>query len=185
MSPERLAGDPTTSRVPSETGGYAGAVSGTTTRADDDAWRFEGLADRAMLAGERLVYLVVGVVLLASAAATLVAIGYELVDRVDDGTIGAVSAALDGLLLVFILIELLGAVRATVRERSLVAEPFLVVGIIASIKEIIVAALALADADGREFEEGTWKIGVLGAVVLVLAASSFLVRRKEREPAEQ
>jgi hypothetical protein len=27
-------------------------------------------------------------------------------------------------------------------------------------------------------------VGVLGAVVLLLAASSFLVRRKEREPTE-
>jgi len=62
--------------------------------------------------------------------------------------------------------------------------PFLVVGIIASIKEIIVASLALADASGSEFDEGVQKVGVLGVVVLLLALSSFLVRRKEREPAE-
>jgi uncharacterized membrane protein (DUF373 family) len=137
-----------------------------------------------MLAGERLVYLAVGLLLLVCAAAAVGAIAYQLVDRLGGGTIETVSVALDGLLLVFILVELLGAVRATVNERSLVAEPFLVVGIIASIKEIVVAALELADADGREFEEGTWKIGVLGGVVLVLAVSSYLVRLKEREPTE-
>jgi uncharacterized membrane protein (DUF373 family) len=142
------------------------------------------VADRAMLVAERVLYFVVGVLLLLAAAATLVALAYELVDGLSEGTIHAVSAVLDGLLLVFILVELLGAVRATVRERALVAEPFLIVGIIASIKEIVVAALELADADGREFEEGAWKIGVLGGVVLALAVSSFLVRRKEREPEE-
>lgn len=34
----------------------------------------------------------------------------------------------------------MGAVRETVRERKLIAEPFLLVGIIASIKEILVVA---------------------------------------------
>jgi uncharacterized membrane protein (DUF373 family) len=151
----------------------------------DRSSSLDRFADQAMLAGERVVYLVVGALLLVTAAAALVAIGYDLVEGLDGGTLDAVSTTLDGLLLVFILVELLGAVRATVTERKLVAEPFLVVGIIASIKEIIVAALALADADGREFEEGTWKIGVLGVVVLLLAVSGFLVRRKEREPSEQ
>jgi uncharacterized membrane protein (DUF373 family) len=145
----------------------------------------ESTVDQSMLAGERAVYLAVGVLLFVTATAAVVAIGYDLFDSLDEGTLEAVSIALDGLLLVFILVELLGAVRATVGERKLVAEPFLVVGIIASIKEIIVAALALDDADGREFEEGLWKVGVLGGVVLLLAVSSFLVRRKEREPAEQ
>jgi uncharacterized membrane protein (DUF373 family) len=137
-----------------------------------------------MLGAERLIYTGVGVLLVIAAAAALVAIAYELFTGLEDGTIDAVSTALDGLLLIFILVELLGAVRATVTEERLLAEPFLVVGIIASIKEIVVAALDLADADGQEFEEGVWKIGVLGVVVLLLAVSSFLVRRKEREPAE-
>jgi uncharacterized membrane protein (DUF373 family) len=142
------------------------------------------VVDRVLLTGERLVYIGVGVLLFGCAAAALVAVAYGLVDRSGDGTLDAVATALDGLLLVFILVELLGGVRATLAERSLVAEPFLVVGIIASIKEIIVASLALADASGPEFDEGVQKIGVLGVVVLLLALSSFLVRRKEREPAE-
>ena len=140
--------------------------------------------DRGLVAGERVVYIGIGVLLFGCAAAALVAVAYGLVDRSGDGTLDAVAIALDGLLLVFILVELLGGVRATLTERSLVAEPFLVVGIIASIKEIIVASLALADASGSEFDEGIQKVGVLGVVVLLLALSSFLVRRKEREPAE-
>lgn len=142
------------------------------------------VADRVLVAGEQLVYIGIGLLLFGCAVAALVAVAYGLFDRSGDGTLDTVAIALDGLLLVFILVELLGGVRATLTERSLVAEPFLVVGIIASIKEIIVASLSLADASGSEFDEGVQKIGVLGVVVLLLALSSFLVRRKEREPAE-
>ncbi|MDP1818796.1 MAG: phosphate-starvation-inducible PsiE family protein [Acidimicrobiales bacterium] len=142
------------------------------------------IVDRSMRGAEQLVYAVVGLLLLLSALGTVGAIGYRLVTDADDGVLDAVTTALDGLLLVFILVELLGAVRATISERKLVAEPFLIVGIIASIKEIIVASLKAADAKGEAFEDAMAEVGVLGGVVLVLAISSYLVRRKEREPAE-
>jgi uncharacterized membrane protein (DUF373 family) len=130
------------------------------------------------------VYVGVATVLLGAAVAVLVATAHGLVADVGDGAREAATAALDGLLLVFIFVELLGAVRATVAERRLVAEPFLLVGIIASIKAIVVASLDAAEAEGRAFDELVTEIGVLGGVILLLAASSWLVRRKEREPTE-
>jgi uncharacterized membrane protein (DUF373 family) len=72
-------------------------------------------------------------------------------------------------------------------ERKLVAEPFLVVGIIASIKEIIVIALGVEYEKGLDdpsFQASLAVIGVLGLLVLLLSAAGFLVRRKEREPTE-
>ena len=143
------------------------------------------VVDAAMQWAEAVLYAVVGVLLVASAGAALLAIGYDLVRDLDDGALDAVAAALDGLLLVFILIELLGAVRATVAERQLLAEPFLIVGIIASIKEIVVASLKAGDLEGDALLDAMVEIGVLGGVVVLLAVASFLVRRKEREPAEQ
>jgi uncharacterized membrane protein (DUF373 family) len=151
---------------------------------DDDAAPIDRTIDRVMGEAERLVYVGIALLLYAAALAALVAVAYEMVEGTDEGTIDRVAAALDGLLLVFILVELLGAVRSTVRKRDLVAEPFLVVGIIACIKEIVVAALALADASGSKVDDGVLKIGVLGLVVLLLAVSAYLMRRKEREPAE-
>jgi uncharacterized membrane protein (DUF373 family) len=151
-------------------------------RRDD---RATALVDRAMHLGEGVVYAVVGVLLVVAAVLTLVAVGYELFHELEQGTLDAVTGALDGLLLVFILVELLGAVRATVRERKLVAEPFLVVGIIASIKEIVVASLKAGDLKGDEFTDSMVEVGVLAGVILLLGLTSFLVRRKEREPEEQ
>jgi uncharacterized membrane protein (DUF373 family) len=135
--------------------------------------------------GEGVVYAVVGVVLVVAAVLTLVAVGYELFHQLEEGTLDAVTAALDGLLLVFILVELLGAVRATVRERKLVAEPFLVVGIIASIKELVVASLEAGDLEGDAFTDSMVEVGVLAGVIVLLGLTSFLVRRKEREPEER
>jgi hypothetical protein len=45
---------------------------------------------------------------------------------------------LDGLLLVFILSELLHTVRATVEEDVLMIEPFLIIGVVATIRRLIV-----------------------------------------------
>ncbi len=141
-------------------------------------------ADRAMQVAEDVVYAAVGLLLVASAVVALVAIGWGFVRGLDEGSAGAVTAALDGLLLVFILVELLGAVRATVAERQIVAQPFLLVGIIASIKEIVVATLKAGHAEGEAFDDFVMKVGVLSGVVLLLAISSYLVRLKEREPEE-
>ncbi len=140
--------------------------------------------DRVTAGAELVVYVGVAVVLVGAALAVLISTAYGLVEQSDDGTRRAVTAALDGLLLVFILVELLGAVRATIAERRLVAEPFLLVGIIASIKAIVVASLDAATAEGAAFDDQITEVGVLAAVILLLAASGWLVRRKEREPTE-
>jgi heme/copper-type cytochrome/quinol oxidase subunit 2 len=79
-------------------------------------------------------------------------------------------------------------VRVTLRERRLIAEPFLLVGIIASIKEIVVVAGAERPAEQEEwqaFVEAMIELGVLAGVILVLAISTLLLRRKEREPSEE
>ena len=154
----------------------------------DDA-RHSGvqLSDRVLGTAENVVYAAAGALLVVSAVVVLATVGYHLVADFRDGAELAVTAALDGLLLVFIVLELLAGVRATMVERKLVAEPFLVVGIIASIKEIVVITLRAkneAGLDDRAFQASMTEVGVLGVLVLVLAAAGYLVRRKEREPSE-
>ena len=120
--------------------------------------------------------------LLGAALVALVEAAHGLATETDDGVRVAMEHTLDSLLIVFILVELLGAVRATIAERRLVAEPFLLVGIIASIKEIVVKSVFIKeDAD---MGDTMLEIGVLGGVVLALCVGSLLLRRKEREPSE-
>ncbi len=145
-------------------------------------------ADRVLRIGENIVYSFLGLLLAAAAVIVLVVVAYHLVSDVAKGVEKGVIEALDGLLLVFILLELLAGVRATMKERKLVAEPFLVVGIIASIKEIVVLTLEskdIYDTDDAAFENAMMEIGVLAGVILLIALASYLVRRKEREPEEE
>ncbi len=77
---------------------------------------------------------------------------------------------LDALLLVFIFVELLYAVRTTLKERQIVAEPFLIAGILTAIKEIIVLSVKAANdyvTKGPEFARAVTEIGVLGLLVVV------------------
>ena len=143
-------------------------------------------ADRWFGIAEMILYGVVAVILVAGAALVLVDTARTFVEDLGDDVSGAATALLAELLLVFVFVELLGAVRTTLRERQLIAEPFLLVGIIAAIKEIVVVAGAErpADAGFEEFRNSMIEVGVLALVILALAISALLLRRREREPEE-
>ena len=148
-----------------------------------------GVAKRAaaaLEAAETVVYLAIAALLVAASFVLLGVAAKDLVDVVDDFDTNPVVEALDTLLLLFILVELLAAVRITISKRELVAEPFLLVGIIASIKEIVVLSVKAAESigDGQTFEDQLWEIAVLGVVVLLLGVTAWLLRIKEREPQE-
>ena len=147
---------------------------------DDD----EDLTDRVLRIAEAVIYSLASVLLVVGAIVLLVVAGYHLATGYDDGVKDAVLQALDDLLLVFILVELLAAVRTTMHERQLVAEPFLLVGMIASIKEILVISVEAREKHGEALDEALMEIGVLGALLLALSVATLLVRRKEREPEE-
>ena len=142
--------------------------------------------DVAFEFAENVVYVGIAFLLVIAAGVLLVVAGDGLLEIRHGLATDPIVEALDTLLLVFIIVELLSAVRVTVSKRELIAEPFLLVGIIASIKEIVVLSVKAADAigEGAAFDDQLWQIGVLGVVVLLLGATAFLLRRKEREPAE-
>ncbi|HEY7719655.1 MAG TPA: phosphate-starvation-inducible PsiE family protein [Pedococcus sp.] len=134
---------------------------------------------------ENVVYLVVAAILLLIAAAVLVQALWSFSELFSRDVADVAIEVLDLLLLVFIVVELLFAVRTTLSRRELVAEPFILVGIIASLKEIVVLSVKAPDLLGKpEFDDMIWLIGVLTATIVVLSVAGFLLRRKEREPSE-
>lgn len=131
-------------------------------------------------------YLGIAALLLIASMVLLVVAGRDLWNVLDAFGSDPVVEVLDTLLLLFVLVELLSAVRITIAKRELVAEPFLLVGIIASIKEIVVLSVKAAEDIGRgsTFRDQLSEIGVLGVVVLLLGTTAWLLRIKEREPQE-
>ena len=159
---------------------------------DDDTPRFTRIGEKVLGIAEDGVYAVVAVLLVIGAVILLFGAAAELT-HIDQGTDVAALAMLDKLLLVFVLVELLYAVRMTLVRREIVAEPFLIVGIIASIKEIILLSVEVANViEGKEttgevtasVAEFALIIGLLGMLVLVLAGAALILRFKERAPVE-
>jgi uncharacterized membrane protein (DUF373 family) len=141
---------------------------------------------RALEVAENVVYTGIALLLVVAALVLLVLAGRTTWSVFSDFSQGPMLELLDVLLLVFIVVELLFAVRTTVEKRELVAEPFLIIGVIASIKEIVVLSVEAAGVVGRgpEFDDRITEIAVLGVLVLLLGLTSWLLRRKEREPDE-
>jgi uncharacterized membrane protein (DUF373 family) len=145
------------------------------------------LGNRALILVEDLVYVSLAVLLAAGSLVLVVKSVVELVGGARASGPEAMIDTLDAILLVFIFVELLYAVRITLKERQIVAEPFLVAGILVCIKEIIVLAVKSPTAyidKGPEFARAMVEVGLLGGLVLVLSAAAVVLRRKEKEPEE-
>ncbi len=140
---------------------------------------------------EAFLYIAVGALLAAGAAGGAIQAG-ELLWRSGTGRgIGGYSLGvlvLDQLLLVLMLIELLHTVRISVRSEALVMEPFLIVGLIASIRRVLVITMQAAqmteqgqpqatDAADVTFRNTMIELGMLGFLILVLVSAIYLLRR--------
>ena len=168
--------------------GYLETDAGTFSRMPDSRDNDdESPLDRFFAWAETVVYVLVGAILIGGALVLLVESIVVFFETLDDGVVAAATETLSILLIVFIFVELLGAVRVIIREQRLIAEPFLLVGIIAAIKEIVVVAGAESPTDGdfAEFRDAMVEIGVLAGIVLLLAVAALLLRKREREPSEE
>lgn len=157
-------------------------MTGTSSGADAEVPRTTRVLNTFLHASEDVLYGLIAILLVIGAVVVLIHAGVTLYTDALHEPSHAIEGTLDSLLIVFILVELLSAVRETVRQRQLVAEPFLLVGIIASIKEIVVTG-AFAE-EHTNVQESMLTVGVLGAVVVGLSLAAFVLRRKEREPQE-
>jgi uncharacterized membrane protein (DUF373 family) len=143
--------------------------------------------NRVLVLVEDAVYVSIAVLLGVGAAVLVVRAALELYAGARDGGQDALIDTLDAVLLVFIFVELLYAVRITLKERQIVAEPFLIAGILVCIKEIVVLAVKAPTEyldKGPEFARAMVEVGLLGGLVLLLAGTTVLLRKKEKEPEE-
>ncbi len=141
---------------------------------------------------EVAIYSVLAVLLFITAFATIGSAGKMLWDGLWNWSIGAETLrVLDQLLVVLMLVEILHTVRISIRSHYLVTEPFLVVGLIASIRRILVITLEAASLS----KGGTWSVDgasifrasmieltLLGLLVLILVFSITLLRRYAPPP---
>jgi uncharacterized membrane protein (DUF373 family) len=143
---------------------------------------------------EVVLYSLLAVLLFVTALAASVSAGRLLWQGIVHLSMNAEApAVLNELLLVLMLVEILHTVRISIRSHILVTEPFLVVGLIASIRRMLVITLEAADltkggtwvADGVSiFRWSMVELGLLGFLVLVLVFCIWLLRRQP-DPASE
>jgi phosphate-starvation-inducible protein E len=138
-------------------------IARTFTRAEDVV--YVGLA--VLLAGTALALLAEAVWMFGHAL-----IAWQLPTRVVD--------LLDRLLLILMIVEILYTVQVSFREHALIPEPFLIVGLIAAIRRVLVLTAefpALLNENAGAFRSGMMELGLLTGLILVLVASLTLMRR--------
>ena len=147
-------------------------------------------ADRAFHQVEIVAYILLGLLLAVSAILGLGGTAMLLLRSLQgNADTDSLVIAIDRLLFVLMVVEILHTVRVSFRSGTLVAEPFLIVGLIASIRRVLVITLESSQAN----QYGKWtpesqallhstmlELLVLGGLILVMVLSIYLLRRSQR-----
>jgi uncharacterized membrane protein (DUF373 family) len=127
---------------------------------------------------ERVVYYVAAVFLLAMIVFVFAAAGREMLSVIETGLLMTALNVLDSVLLIFIFAELLSTISTIVKEREIVAEPFLLIGIIAVVRRILAVTVSIEQSLGTpKFQDLLIELGVLTALVVALSAALYFNRK--------
>jgi uncharacterized membrane protein (DUF373 family) len=164
-------------------------TSDSTEKSDAEANKIGQLSSTIFLRVEVSAYLVLGVLLALVAMIGTVSAGLSLAQAaLELGGALSLVVTIDRILLVLMVIEILHTVRVSFKEGALVCEPFLVVGLIASIRRVLVITLESSQVQ----EPGKWtpdyqglfnstmiELVVLGGLILAMVWSIYLLRRSQ------
>jgi len=150
--------------------------------------RLRNGAERYLQSIEVLFYVVLGALLVVTAATTIGDAAYRLWTQFAQGSLtNGVLHVLDQLLLALMLVEILHTVRISIRSHVLETEPFLIVGLIASIRRLLVITMEAANFSSqnvtpaehdRIFRESLLELAVLGPLILILVFAIWLLRKR-------
>jgi uncharacterized membrane protein (DUF373 family) len=129
------------------------------------------------------VYVALGVLLAVSAVALLVHGAIDLIRAVLQGVdVRAIVLLLDRILLALMIVELLYTVQVSFREHALVAEPFVLVALIAAVRRILVITAEFGAQTKPEedmFRQVIWELALLTVLIVVLVGSLVTLRKSK------
>jgi uncharacterized membrane protein (DUF373 family) len=149
--------------------------------------RFQLLSSETLAHVEMVLYAALGLILSLAALFALFSAGQALWHGLSTETSSkTVVEVIDRLLVVLVLVEILHTVRISIRSHTLVTEPFLVVGLIASIRRMLVITLDAANLtsaanwanDGQaKLRASMVELALLAGTVIVLVVSIYILRK--------
>ena len=135
---------------------------------------------------QTVVYYGVTLVLLVTIGVLFVSVGGSFLAVFEVDPLQTTLAILDRILLITIFVELLITIEVLVRERQIVAEPFLLIGLVAVIRRVLLVTAEAGQSldDPERFLNLVTELGVLTALVLSLSAALYVARRTQRRQDE-
>ncbi len=145
---------------------------------DDDKRRGRSWVAALLAYVELLLETAVALALSVGGLVLLSAVVYDFVRDLGQGPVlSHMLELLSGLLLVYIFTELISTIRVTIARRAVQVEPFLIVGIVAAIRRLIVISAEAEDVLGTpRFRDVMLEIAILAATALVLGMTVLLLR---------
>ena len=133
------------------------------------------LVVRGLSLVEDAVYVGLGVLLAIVAVALLIIALKGAVTSILGASLGNnIVDLLDQILLVLLIVELLYTVQVSFREHGLLAEPFLIVALIAVIRRVLVITAQipkLPESTEMVFRHAMWELGLMTVMIAVLVGS--------------
>ena len=128
---------------------------------------------------EDAIYAIIALFLIGSGSLLMFGAGLYIAQNFNVNNIhNMIVHVLDETLLVFMVVELLHTVRITLRDHALAAEPFLVVGLIAGVRRILILT-ASSDSlqSGPQFFVYWVQLLLLIVLVVAMVVALFIWRR--------
>ncbi|WP_428490198.1 phosphate-starvation-inducible PsiE family protein [Rhodopila sp.] len=148
-------------------------------------WR--PISTRVFVQAEHGLYVALAFLLCATSVVVIIGTAVTLWSGLGDVTAtNTVFVVIDHLLVVLMLVEILHTVLVSVRSGALTCEPFLIVGLIASIRRILVITLETSQTTQQGpmshekelvFQTSMIELGVLAVLILVMVTSIYMLRR--------
>ncbi len=130
---------------------------------------------------EKVIYLVIAVTLIVMSIVSLVSSTSSLMKVIFNGdVILGLTSVLNDVLFVIILMELLGTVITHLSEGGFQLRPFLIIGIISSVRRILVLGAQLSTTrrlSQTVFDHSLIELGVDALIVVILTVALYLVQR--------
>ena len=138
---------------------------------------------------EDVTYVGLGLVLAVSVLVLLVIVALSLGQAIMSANLPEkIVGLLDQSLLILMIVEILYTLQVSFREHTLVAEPFLIVGLIAAVRRVLVLTAEFskpAEVLEAAFRNAMFELGLLTVLVLVLVFSLSLLKRQHIASADR
>ncbi len=142
-----------------------------------------GVLMRSLEFVEDVIHYAISAVLIVAMVALLISASTEFVRTLGGDLKSGTLRLLDSVLLVMMLVEILGTISISLRQHTLAPEQFLIIGIIAAIRRMLVITAEQTELlhEPETFKLVLWELLLLGMLVIVLSGAIYLLHRTQEE----